>query len=203
MSIPCYLASMIFQRFVALCLLALLAACGRSGTNWHATDITGALPALDFSLKRASDGTPAQASDYRGKIVVLYFGYTHCPDICPATLANLADAIQKLGSRANEVRVLFVTVDPNRDTGPILAGYVRSFAPEIEGLRGSDDQLTDVARRYRVVYSVTPDSRGHPYEVMHSAAAFFFDRNGRARLVATKTDDVARLTADLKQLLDM
>ncbi|MGZ5961497.1 MAG: SCO family protein [Rhizomicrobium sp.] len=203
MSIPCYLASMIFQRFVALCLLALLAACGRSGTNWHATDITGALPALDFSLRRASDGTPVHASDYRGKIVVLYFGYTHCPDICPATLANLADAIQKLGSRANEVRVLFVTVDPNRDTGPILAGYVRSFAPEIEGLRGSDDQLTDVARRYRVVYSVTPDSRGHPYEVMHSAAAFFFDRNGRARLVATKTDDVAGLTADLKQLLDM
>ncbi|MGZ6007554.1 MAG: SCO family protein, partial [Rhizomicrobium sp.] len=113
MSIPCYLASMIFQRFVALCLLALLAACGRSGTNWHATDITGALPALDFSLRRASDGTPVHASDYRGKIVVLYFGYTHCPDICPATLANLADAIQKLGSRANEVRVLFVTVDPN------------------------------------------------------------------------------------------
>jgi protein SCO1/2 len=80
---------------------------------------------------------------------------------------------------------------------------VRAFAPQIDGLRGTDDQLTDVARRYRVIYSVTPDTAGHAYEVMHSAAVFFFDRNGRARLVTTKTDDVAGITSDLKRLLDM
>jgi len=200
---PCYGASMILRRIAAICLLALLAGCGRSGTNWHATNITGAMPALSFSLSRASDGAPVRAADYRGKVVILYFGYTHCPDICPATLANLADAIAKLGGQADDVRVLFVTVDPNRDSGPVLESYVRAFGPQIEGLRGTDDQLTDLARRYRVVYSVTPDSPGHPYEVMHSAAAFFFDRNGRARLVATKTDDVTGLASDLKQLLNM
>jgi len=200
---PCYGANMIFRRFGALCLLVLLAACGRSGTSWHATNISGAMPALSFSLTRANDGAPVRASDYRGKVVVLYFGYTHCPDICPATLANLAGAIATLGMRADDVRVLFVTVDPNRDTGPVLAKYVQAFGPQIQGLRGTDDQLTDLARRYRVLYSVSPDSPGHPYEVMHSAAAFFFDRNGHARLVATKTDDMAALAGGLKQLLDM
>ena len=202
-TLPCYWANMVVARVAALCLLVLLAACGRSGTNWHATDITGAVPALSFSLARACDGASVRAAEYRGKVVVLYFGYTHCPDVCPATLANLADALQKLGTRARDVRVLFVTVDPRRDTGPVLASYVHAFAPQIEGLRGSEDQLTDITRRYRVVYSVTPDTPGHPYEVMHSAAAFFFDRNGRARLVTTKSDDIAGLTADLKQLLDM
>jgi len=194
---------MAFRKIAALSFVVLLAACGKSGIDWHATDITGAMPALEFTLNRATDGTPVRGTDYRGKVVVLYFGYTHCPDICPATLANFAAALQKLGRDANGVRILFVTVDPNRDTGPILADYARAFAPQVEGLRGTNDQLTDVTRRYRVIYSVTPESAGHPYEVMHSAAAFFFDRNGRARLVTTNTDDIAGLTSDLKQLLDM
>jgi protein SCO1/2 len=194
---------MAFRRIAALSLVALLAACGRSETVWHATDITGALPPLEFSLNRASDGAPVRGTDYRGKVVVLYFGYTHCPDICPATLANFAAALQKLGEKASEVRILFVTVDPDRDSGPLLADYARAFAPQVEGLRGTNDQLIDATRRYRVLYSVTPESAGHPYEVMHSAAAFFFDRSGRARLVTTNTDDIAGLTSDLNQLLDM
>ena len=148
-------------------------------------------------------GATVTADKLQGKPTLLFFGYTHCPDICPATLANFAAALQKLGQRANDVRILFVTVDPDRDTGPILADYARAFAPEVEGLRGTDDQLTDVTRRYRVIYNVTPQSPEHSYEVMHSAAAFFFDRTGRARLVTTNTDDVAGLTSDLKQLLDM
>ena len=194
---------MTILRVAAVYLSLLLAACGNGGAGWHATNVTGSLPKLDFSLTRASDGALVHAVDYRGRVVLLYFGYTHCPDVCPATLANLADAIAKLGARADQVRVMFVTVDPNRDSAPALAAYARAFAPQIDGLRGTDNQLIDVARRYRVIYSVTPDSPGHPYEVMHSDAVFFFDRNGRARLVATKTDDVAGITADLKRLLDM
>lgn len=190
-------------RVAMICLALLLAACGDSTAPWHATNITGSMPALEFSLTRASDGAPVHAGDYRGRVVLLYFGYTHCPDVCPATLANLSDAIAKLGAQADQVRVLFVTVDPNRDAAPALGAYVRAFAPQIDGLRGTDNQLTDVARRYRVIYSVTPDSPGHAYEVMHSDAVFFFDRSGRARLVTTKTDDVAGITADLKRLLDM
>jgi protein SCO1/2 len=199
----CYLAIMMLRRIVALFLLGLLAACGPTGVRWHATNITGALPALDFSLMRANDGAAVTANDYRGKIVVLYFGYTNCPDICPATLANLSDVLQKIGPRANDVRILFVTVDPKRDTESVLKDYVHAFAPQTDGLRGTDDQVATLARRYRVIYSVTPTSPGHAYEVMHSGALFFFDRNGRARLVTTKSDNIAELTEDLKHLLDV
>jgi protein SCO1/2 len=194
---------MMLRRIAALCLLGLLAACGPTAMKWHATDITGSMPVLDFSLMRANDGATVTAADYRGKIVILYFGYTNCPDICPTTLANLSDALPKLGARASEVRILFVSVDPKRDTATVLKQYVRSFAPQIDGLTGTDDQLTALARRYRVIYSVTPQSPGHPYEVMHSGAIFLFDRNGRARLVTTKTDNLAELIDDLNHLLDM
>jgi protein SCO1/2 len=190
---------MILARFAALALLLAVAACGKPDSAWHATDISGAMPALDFALTRANDGKPVTAGDYRGKVVLLYFGYAHCPDICPTTLANLSEVLQKLGGRAGEVRVLFVTVDPNRDTPALMKGYVQSFAPQIDGLRGTDNQLTALTRRYRVAFSVTP---GPPYEVMHSNAVFFFDKTGRARLVATATDNVDGLTADVGRLLE-
>ena len=169
-------------------MLTLLAACGRQDSAFHASDVTGALPALDFALTRANDGRAVSADDYRGKVAILYFGYTHCPDICPTTLANLAEMLSKLGAKADGVRVLFVTVDPDRDTLATMKGYVRSFAPQIDGLRGTPDQLTALTRRYRVAFSVTP---GPPYEVMHSNAAFFFDETGRARLVSMSTDSIA------------
>ena len=188
---------MTFTRLAALALVLLAAACGKS--DWHATDISGAMPALDFSMTRANDGKAVTAGDYRGKIVVLYFGYTHCPDICPTTLANLSEVLQKLGVRADEVRVLFVTVDPNRDSPALMKTYVNSFSPQVDGLRGTDNQLTALARRYRIAYSVTP---GPNYDVMHSNAVFFFSRDGKARLVTTETGDVAGLTEDVKRLLE-
>ncbi len=190
-------------RVTAFLLLLFAAGCGPKPATWHATDISGAMPPLSFTLTRANDGETVGGGDYRGKVAILYFGYTHCPDVCPTTLANLADMLRKLGSQASQVRVLFVTVDPNRDTLPLLKKYVAAFAPEIDGLRGTPDQITVLTRRYRVAFSVTPASPGHPYEVTHSSAAFFFDRSGRARLVATSTDNTAGLAADVKQLLDM
>jgi len=192
-----------FAPVAALAFALLLAACGKPQSPWHATDITGAMPPLDFQMTRANDGNAVGAGDYRGKIAILYFGYTHCPDICPTTLANLAEVLDKLGPKASDVRVLFVTVDPNRDTLPLMKGYVNSFAPQIDGLRGTPDQLTALTRRYRVAFSVTPDSPGHPYEVMHSNAVFFFDGAGRARLVSTETKDIDGTLADVKRLLDM
>ncbi|MBL6853631.1 MAG: SCO family protein [Alphaproteobacteria bacterium] len=186
-------------RAVAVLVAVLLAACSKQ-SGWHATDITGAMPPLVFTMTRASDGEIVSEADYRGKIVVLYFGYTHCPDICPTTLANLAEALGKLGAKADGVRVLFVTVDPNRDTPDLMKGYVNSFAPQVNGLRGTDDQLAALARRYRVAYTVTP---GPNYEVMHSNAVFFFGRDGRAHLVSTDTKDIGALTEDLNHLLDM
>jgi protein SCO1/2 len=179
---------------MALFLALMLAACSRQ--SFHMTDISGAMPRLDFHLTRASDGAPVTGETYRGKVVLLYFGYTNCPDVCPATLANIAGMLGKLQSK--DVQILFVTVDPRRDTLPALKQYVAAFSPQIEGLRGSDNELADVARRYRVAYSVDPKP---PYTVMHSNAVFVFDRDGRVRLVTTDTTDTAAMAEDVEQLL--
>ena len=183
------------MRYAALLLALMLAACGRQ--SFHMTDISGAMPRLDFHMARASDGGAVSGESYRGKVVLLYFGYTNCPDVCPATLANLAGMLAKLQSK--DIQILFVTVDPNRDTLPALKQYVAAFSPQIEGLRGSDNNLADVARRYRVAYSVDPKP---PYTVMHSNAVFFFDRTGKARLVTTDTSDPAAMAEDVERLLN-
>jgi protein SCO1 len=182
------------MRTWAFLLALTLAACGP--TPFHMTDISGAMPRLDFHLVRASDGAAVTGESYRGHVVALYFGYTNCPDICPATLANLAGMVNKVGSK--NVEVLFVTVDPKRDTLPILERYVNAFSAQFEGLRGTDEELADLARRYRVAYSVNP---GPPYSVMHSNAVFFFDATGRVRLVTTDTSHTDAMAEDVKRLL--
>lgn len=184
--------------------LALLGGCD-SGAKWHAIDVSGSSPPLAFAMTRASDGKQVSEADYRGRVVLLYFGYTYCPDVCPTTLANVADILRRLGSEARQVRVLFVTVDPDRDTLPVLAAYVRNFGPEFEGLRGTPDQIAALARRYRVVYSVSPATKDHPYEVTHSSAVYVFDGGGAARLLVpslgSTTPDLAGTAADLKRLV--
>jgi protein SCO1/2 len=182
------------MRYAALFLALMLAACGRSG--FHMTDISGAMPKLDLHMTRASDGAAVSGKSYRGKVVVLYFGYTNCPDVCPATLANLTGMLGKLDSK--NVQILFVTVDPHRDTPKQLSEYAKAFSSQIEGLRGNDNQLADLARRYRVAYSVDPKE---PYTVMHSNAVFFFDPTGRIRLVTTDTTDTVAMAADVERLL--
>lgn len=185
--------------------LMLLAGCGDSA-RWHSIDVSGSLPALAFTMTRAADGKQVTQADYRGRIVLLYFGYTFCPDVCPTTLSNLADALTRIGPDARHVRVLFVTVDPNRDTPRVLAAYVKNFAPQIEGLRGTPDQLAALARRYRVVYSVSPAAEDHPYEVTHSSAIYVFDGSGAARLIIASLSsthpDIAGTAADLKRLVE-
>jgi protein SCO1/2 len=174
-------------------------------TRWHESDVSGSLPPLSFSMMDANTGKPVTAADFRGKVTLLYFGYTLCPDFCPTTLTNLADVLKKLGAQASDVRVLFVTVDPNRDSLPVLKQYVSLFAPQMVGLRGTPDELAALARRYRVAYSVTPAHGGHPYEVTHSSIVYVFDQNGNARLLvdsmATQKPDVAGTEEDLHTLI--
>jgi protein SCO1/2 len=183
------------QAMRVLCTLVLallLAGCGKPG--WHMTDISGGSPRLDFHLNRASDGARVSGAAYRGKLVALYFGYTQCPDICPAALADLTDVARRVGP---DLQILFVTVDPDRDTRAVLNQYSHAFTPQMDGLSGSANDLADAARRYRVAYSV---KKGPPYEVMHSNAVFFFDRDGKARLVTTNTRDSAAIADDLRRL---
>jgi protein SCO1 len=183
----------------------LLAGCS-GDTTWHSIDVSGSSPPLEFTMTRAADGKTVTQTEYRGRIVLLYFGYTNCPDVCPETLANVADVLKRLGPEADHVRLLFVTVDPDRDTLPILAEYVKNFGPQMEGLRGTPDQLAALARRYRILYSVTPATAGHPYEVTHSSAIYVFDGSGAARLLipslATTTPHLAGTAADLRRLVE-
>jgi protein SCO1/2 len=182
------------MRILALVIALVLAGCSRP--SFHMTDISGGMPKLDFHMVKDRDEI-VTGEAYRGKVVALYFGYTHCPDVCPTTLTNLTDVIDRV--KNPNFRVLFVTVDPDRDDGATLLRYTRAFSPQVDGLRGSANELADLARKYRVAYSV---QKGPPYQVMHSNAVFFFDKGGEARLVTTDTNDTAAMAEDVKRLLD-
>ncbi|MBR0551072.1 SCO family protein [Stakelama marina] len=187
-----------------ICCLA-LAACGGGGDAWHGTDVSGSTPDLSFRMTRASDEKPVTAADYRGKIVLLYFGYTYCPDVCPLTLSHLGQMMKSIDGAKDNIRVLFVTVDPQRDTLDTLKQYTSSFGPEFVGLRGTDNQLASLAKRYRVAYSADPDNDPAKYVVTHSSAVYVFDRQGNARLLftdlSTADADLKGPTADLRRLL--
>ncbi len=182
----------------------LLAGCARS-PHWNAVNVTGTSPSLAFTMRRASDGREVTQAAYRGDIVMLYFGYTFCPDVCPTTLANIATVFRKLGRQADRIRFLFVTVDPGRDSLPVLRRYLANFGPHMVGLRGTPDQIMALARRYRLIYSVHPSPDPAKYEVTHSSAIYVFDETGAARLLvpslATAPPDIAGTVADLRQLI--
>ncbi|HEX5183906.1 MAG TPA: SCO family protein [Allosphingosinicella sp.] len=177
----------------------------RRQESWHSTDISGAVPDLQLAMVRANDGRHVNAADYRGKVVLLYFGYTFCPDVCPLTLSNVARVLKRLGPPADGVRVLFVTVDPGRDVPDVLKQYVAAFDPHVDGLRGDPNQLAALARRYRVAYSVDPHGAGGRYEVTHSSIIYAFDGTGRARLMistlSTGKPDIDGTASDLRALL--
>ncbi|GGO93716.1 SCO family protein [Stakelama pacifica] len=190
--------------FVLLLPIA-LTGCSSGGSGWHGTNITGSVPSLAFDMKRADTGANVDGEDFRGDVTALYFGYTYCPDICPMTLSNMGRALQRMGDAAKNVRVLFVTVDPRRDTPAEVEKYVKAFGPQFVGLTGSEDQLARVAKRYRVAYSVSPDPDPAKYEVTHSSALFIFDRHGEARLLenslSTDKPDIAGVADDLTRLV--
>jgi len=203
-------SSKLFAGCGAALFALVAAACLLFGCNsepeWHAVDISGSLPPLDFVLTRADDGKTVMGDEFKGRVALLYFGYTFCPDICPLTLANVDLVLNALGDKARDVRVLFVTVDPNRDTLPVLKDYTAAFGPEVIGLCGDPDQLAALAKRYRVAYSVTPATGDRPYEVNHSSAIYVFDKTGKIRLLLaslmTENPDVDGTAADLSRLVE-
>ena len=194
----------------AMCMFAasLLSACsGSSAAQWNSTDISGNVPDLAFALTRAQDGAQVSAADYRGDMVLLYFGYTYCPDVCPLTLSNVAQVLRRMGpSSAAHVRVLFITVDPERDTLPALKRYAAAFGSNFAGLRGTPDELATLAKRYRVAYSSRPDPDPSRYDVTHSSALYAFDGEGRARLLITSLSaadpDIDGVAADLQRIVN-
>lgn len=195
-------------RCVRLCLLPallliclLLVACHRDeAPPWQLDDISGHMPDLSFQLTD-DHGQTVTAANYRGKVVLLYFGYTHCPDVCPLTLAHLHVVMQHLGKLADGVRILFVTVDPARDTPEVLHGYVTAFDSHVIGLTGSPADIEALTKRYRAAFTREPDKSSGGYDVSHSSGIYIFDTTGKARLLATPADTQDKLIHDLRLLL--
>ena len=190
-------------RAIALSLLALAAACGPSAppTPFQGIDVTGSNIGDELKL-HDQYGKPRSLEDFRGKVVVVAFGYTHCPDVCPMTLANLANARKKLGKDGDQVQVLFVSVDPKRDTPGLLGRYVTAFDPTFLGLGGGD--APDVQRTikdFKLYVDERPLGNGD-YSVDHSAQIFAYDRKGQLRLVMPQTAAPDALASDLRVLLN-
>jgi protein SCO1/2 len=181
---------------IVLCLL--VAAC--TPKTFRSTDITGANFARDFQLL-GHDGKARSLADFRGKVVLLFFGFTHCPDICPSTLAQFAQVAKKLGADAERVQFLFITVDPARDTVEVLSRYVPAFDRRFLGLTGDSDAIARTAKEFKVFFQKqagkTPDS----YSVDHSAGTYVFDRDGRVRLFTRHDQGIEDVVHDIKLLL--
>ncbi|MGN2252666.1 SCO family protein [Frateuria sp. GZRe12] len=195
---PSRLARLVLLLGAAL----LLAACHREDAPpWRLTDISGHMPDLAFKLTD-DNGKPVTAEDYRGKVVLLYFGYTHCPDVCPLTLAHLHAVLQRVGPKADGARILFVSVDPARDTPSIMHAYVNAFDKRAVGLTGAPRALEALSKRYRSAFTREPAQADGQYEVSHSSAIYLFDRQGQARLLATPAASQNDLVHDLYLLLE-
>lgn len=180
--------------------VALAAGCSREGPSFKTSDVTGSSFARDFSLTDHT-GTPRTLADFRGKAVVVFFGYTQCPDVCPTTLSTLAEAMKQLGPDADRVQVLFVTVDPERDTRELLAHYVPAFDKRFIGLSGDAAATDRVAKEFKVIYQKQPGATPGTYTVDHSAGVFMFDPQGRLRLYASHGQGPDVFAHDLRQLL--
>lgn len=179
----------------------LLAGCHGAGPlPFRLTNLTGHMPQLEFTLTN-DEGKTVSAEDYRGKVVLLFFGYTHCPDVCPLTMAHLHVVMQKLGQRADDARILFVSVDPGRDTPAILHAYVNAFDSHAVGLTGKPRAVEALVKRYRSAFTREPASKDGNYEVSHSSAIYVFDRDGKPRVLFTPASTQDDLVHDLQLLL--
>ncbi len=192
----------LFKQFGLTLALGLVLLGSAAAANLH--PVRGFLPDLRFSLQAAGPKTVTQ-DDFKDKVVMMFFGYASCPDICPTTLAQLGLVMEELGKDAEQVRIIFVSVDPHRDTPDSLARYVAAFdGKHTTGLTGSEKQIADLARRYRVAFQIEkPDPKApENYEVSHSRGVYIFDQQGRARYLAPDTESVQVLADGVRSLLN-
>ena len=191
------------SRISLLLFLAVaLAACGRSPSapSFRATDVTGAEFGKELQLTDFN-GQRRQLSDFRGKAVVVFFGYTHCPDVCPTTLSTLAAAIKKLGPDGDKVQVLIITADPERDTAEVLKQYVTAFNPTFLGLRGSVEETAKVAKEFKVIVQKNAGADPNNYTVDHSSGTYIYDPAGKLRLYVGYGQDADVFAHDIGLLL--
>ncbi|MCH8857241.1 MAG: SCO family protein [Proteobacteria bacterium] len=180
-----------------------LAGCQKAGPDQPAfkgVDLTGAKYARTLNLSD-QDGRARSLADFKGKVLVVFFGYTQCPDVCPTTMAEVAEVKKSLGADGDKVQGIFVTVDPERDTGQLLKAYLASFDPSFVGLRGSAEQTQAAAKEFKVFYAKVPGKTPESYTMDHTAASFIFDTEGRVRVYARYGAGAQPLADDIKLLL--
>lgn len=185
---------------LSLALLAVACERERSAAKFHGVDVTGVPYAKDFALTD-HNGKSRILADFRGKVVLLFFGFTHCPDVCPTAMTKFAQVNKLLGAEGDRLQVLFVTLDPARDTPALLAAYVNSFNSAFLGLYGDEQAIARTAQEFRIAYAKqAPDASGN-YSVDHSAGSFAFDSQGRLRLFYGDAVGAAEIAADVRALL--
>jgi protein SCO1/2 len=190
-----------FLRLLGAALFVLsCVGCAPPQPGFKNTDVTGADCCKDFRLTD-HNGKVRTLADFRGKAVVMFFGYTQCPDVCPTTMLEIKAVLQQLGADAQRVQVLFVTVDPERDTRELLSSYVPAFDPGFLGLYGDMETTAKTAKEFRVFYQKQPGTTPSTYTVDHTAGSYVFDPQGRVRLFVRHGDGGANLVADLRTLL--
>lgn len=189
------------KLFAALCMLAALVACGEKPLKFENTDLTGLDYAKGFALNDHT-GKPVTLDTYKGKVVVLFFGFTHCPDVCPTTMAEMSSVMKELGPQADQVQVLFATLDPERDTKELLSQYVPGFDPRFVGLYGTPEQIASTAKEFKVFYQKVPGKTPDSYTIDHTAGSYVFDKQGHIRLFLRHGQGPAPIVHDLKLLLN-
>jgi protein SCO1/2 len=178
----------------------LLAACGPAAPTFKGADITGASFGREFALAD-HHGKSRTLADFRGKAVAIFFGFTQCPDVCPTALSTLAEAMRRLGPDAARVQVLFVTVDPERDTAELLSRYVPAFHPSFLGLYGDAEATARVAKEFKILYQKVPGPTPDTYTMDHSAGLYLFDPQGRLRVFESHGQGAEAIAHDLRELL--
>ena len=173
---------------------------GGHGASFKGVDITGATYASKLSLTD-QNGQPRSLSDFKGKVSVVFFGYTQCPDVCPTTMSELAAIKKSLGKDGDRIQGIFVTIDPARDTAEVLKSYMASFDPSFIALRGSADETAAAAKEFKVFYAKVPGKVEGSYTMDHTAGSFIFDPEGKVRLFVRYGGPTEDLTSDLKALL--
>ena len=191
------------NRRAALAMIALLAACSaeeKPRPSFNGIDITGAEYARTVALPDAS-GKPRALADFKGKVTLVFFGYTQCPDVCPTTLAEIAEVKKRLGADGAKVQPVFVTVDPERDTPQVIGPYVANFGSDFVALRGTLEQTKAAAKEFKVFFAKSPGKTEGSYTMDHTAGTFVFDPQGRVRLFVKQDGGADALASDIKQLL--
>jgi protein SCO1/2 len=174
--------------------------CSPPSPRFNAVDITGAQYAQALRLPDHT-GAERTLADYKGKVVAIFFGFTHCPDVCPTALARMAEVMKLLGADAGNVQVLFVTLDPERDTAEVLGQYVPAFHPSFVGLRGEPAATAEVAREFKVFYQKSPGATPENYSVDHTTFTYLYDPSGRIRLLVKHDAEPAKIAEDIRTLL--